>query len=61
MGQGIRHAIDFLNIDTEGHVLNVLRSFNLDKIDVRVIKIEHKHTGKEEIMQVLEKKIHRLR
>lgn len=49
-------VVDFLKIDTEGHDLNVLRSIDLDSIDVRVIKIEHKHTGKEEIVQLLEAK-----
>jgi len=35
--------IDFLKIDTEGHDLKVLESIDLNKINVKMIKIEHKH------------------
>jgi len=35
--------IDFLKIDTEGHDLKVLKSIDLNNINVKMIKIEHKH------------------
>ena len=35
--------IDFLKIDTEGHDLKVLESIDLNNINVKMIKIEHKH------------------
>ena len=46
--------IDFLKIDTEGHDLIVLKSLNLEKVNVRFIKIEHKHLDKKEIISYLE-------
>jgi len=35
--------IDFLKIDTEGHDLKVLKSIDLNNINVKMIKLEHKH------------------
>jgi len=34
------HKVDFLNIDVEGHELNILKSINLKKFDIKVICIE---------------------
>ena len=46
--------IDFLKIDTEGHDLIVLKSINLERINVKLIKIEHKHLDENEIKNYLE-------
>lgn len=35
--------IDFLKVDTEGADLRVLQSLDLSRVDVRFIKVEHKH------------------
>ena len=40
-------SIDFLKIDTEGHDIKVLESLDLDKVYVKMIKIEHQHVDKE--------------
>lgn len=40
--------IDYLKIDTEGHDWEILNSIDLDKIKPKIIKIEHKHSGKKE-------------
>ena len=45
--------IDYLKIDTEGHDLIVLQSINLEKINVKMIKIEHKHLNKDDIINHL--------
>jgi len=45
--------IDYLKIDTEGHDLIVLQSINLEKINVKMIKIEHKHLNKNDIINHL--------
>ena len=45
--------IDLLKIDTEGHDLIVLQSINLEKINVKMIKIEHKHLNKDDIIDYL--------
>ena len=34
------YKIDFLNIDVEGHELNILKSINLKKFDIKVICVE---------------------
>ena len=34
------YKVDFLNIDVEGHELNILKSINLKKFDIKVICIE---------------------
>ena len=34
------YKVDFLNIDAEGHELNILKSINLKKFDIKVICIE---------------------
>lgn len=47
------HEIDFLKIDTEGHDLIVLQSIDLQKVHVKMIKIEHKHLNKDDIMDHL--------
>ena len=47
------HEIDFLKIDTEGHDLIVLQSIDLQKVHVKMIKIEHKHLNKADIMNHL--------
>ena len=47
--------IDYLKIDTERHDLIVLKSLNLDKVNVKMIKIEHKHLNECEIIEYLKK------
>ena len=34
------YKVDFLNIDAEGHELNILKSINLKKFDIKVICVE---------------------
>lgn len=46
--------IDFLKIDTEGHDIKVLESIDLDKVYVKMIKIEHKHVDKVDIVNHLQ-------
>ena len=46
--------IDFLKIDTEGYDIKVLESIDLDKVYVKMIKIEHKHVGSEYIVRYLQ-------
>ena len=45
--------IDFLKIDTEGHDYRVLKTIDLDKINVKMIKIEHKHLNQQLIIDHL--------
>tara|TARA_B100000424_G_scaffold104122_1_gene78417 strand:- start:16315 stop:16878 length:564 start_codon:yes stop_codon:yes gene_type:complete len=45
--------VDFLKIDTEGHDYRVLKTLDLDKINVRMIKIEHKHLNQQLIIDHL--------
>jgi|TARA_B100000073_G_scaffold346964_1_gene359823 FkbM family methyltransferase len=40
------NEVDYLKIDTEGHDWEILKSIDLNKIKPKVIKIEHKHSGK---------------
>ncbi len=47
-------TIDFLKIDTEGHDIIVLKSIDLEKINVKMIKIEHKHVSHIDIIKHLE-------
>lgn len=47
-------VIDFLKIDTEGHDIKVLESIDLDKVYVKMIKIEHKHVDKGHIVRYLQ-------
>ena len=46
--------IDFLKIDTEGHDFIVLQSLDLDKVYVKMIKIEHKHLNPQPIIEYLQ-------
>ena len=46
--------IDLLKIDTEGHDFIVLSTIDLNKINVRTIKIEHKHLNAQLIIDHLE-------
>lgn len=46
--------IDFLKIDTEGHDIKVLESIDLDKVYVKMIKIEHQHVDDEYLKNYLE-------
>ena len=46
-------SIDFLKIDTEGNDLRVLQSLDLSRVNVRFIKIEHKHCDAAEIEKYL--------
>lgn len=48
-------SIDFLKIDTEGTDLIVLKSLNLEKVYVKMIKIEYKHLNLNEIKDHLKK------
>ena len=43
-----------MKIDTEGYDIKVLESLDLDKIYVKMIKIEHKHVDKEYIVKYLQ-------
>lgn len=45
--------IDFLKIDTEGYDFTVLQSIDLDKVNVKMIKIEHKHLDPSTIIEHL--------
>jgi len=45
--------IDFLKIDTEGHDFHVLKSIDLNRIYVKMIKIEHKHINHTEVIEYL--------
>jgi len=46
--------IDYLKIDTEGHDWEVLKQIDLKEIQPKIIKIEHKHSGrKDEIRNYL--------
>jgi FkbM family methyltransferase len=38
---GAPHVIDYMSIDTEGSELDILRSFDFEKYEVRVISVEH--------------------
>ncbi len=38
-------CIDYMSIDTEGSEFEILSTFNFEKYDVRVITVEHNHTG----------------
>ncbi|MGB1915938.1 MAG: FkbM family methyltransferase, partial [Paracoccaceae bacterium] len=44
--------IDFLKIDTEGHELNILKSFSF-KVRPRSIKVEHRLTDDLAISEIL--------
>ncbi len=46
--------IDFLKIDTEGYDFTVLQSIDLDKVNVKMIKIEHKHLDSSPIIEHLQ-------
>lgn len=46
--------IDFLKIDTEGYDFTVLQSIDLDKVNVKMIKIEHKHLNSAPIIEHLQ-------
>ena len=45
--------VDFLKIDTEGHDYRVLKTIDLNKINVKMIKIEHKHLSSQSIIDHL--------
>tara|TARA_B100000282_G_scaffold296704_1_gene279631 strand:- start:1974 stop:2531 length:558 start_codon:yes stop_codon:yes gene_type:complete len=45
--------VDFLKIDTEGHDFRVLKTIDLNKINVKMIKIEHKHLSSQTIIDHL--------
>ena len=38
--------VDYLKIDTEGHDWEILQSIDMNKIKPKIIKVEHKHSGK---------------
>lgn len=46
-------TIDYLNLDVEGHELDVLKSFDWNKIQVNVISVEIAHQTKTEIQLFL--------
>jgi FkbM family methyltransferase len=43
---GARRRIDYLSLDTEGSELDILSAFDFDAYDVRLITVEHNHTGR---------------
>ena len=45
--------IDFLKIDTEGHEINILNGFNFSRVRPKFIKIEHRLTDDQRIMERL--------
>ena len=49
-------SVDFLKIDTEGHDFKVLQSIDLDRVYVKMIKIEHKHVSSRDIEEYLRDK-----
>jgi FkbM family methyltransferase len=51
---GAPKVIDYLSIDTEGSEINILRSFDFYRFDVRIITVEHNYTSaREEIYDLL--------
>ena len=49
-------SVDFLKIDTEGHDFQVLKSIDLERVYVKMIKIEHKHVTSTKIEKYLRAK-----
>ena len=45
--------INFLKIDTEGHDFIILQSLDIKKVNVDIIKIEHKHSSCDKIFNFL--------
>ncbi len=45
------HALDVLQIDVEGHDLQVLETIDLDKYRPKIIQFEHGHLSRREIVR----------
>jgi hypothetical protein len=46
-------VIDYISIDTEGSELEILRGFNFEEFDVKIITVEHNYTSRREQLQDL--------
>ena len=54
-----RTRLDYLSLDVEGLEMEVIRTIPFDRIDIRVISVEHKHVpgGKESLRKYIEKQV----
>ena len=54
-----RTRLDYLSLDVEGLEMEVIRTIPFDRIDIRVISVEHKHVpgGKEALRKYIEKQV----
>jgi hypothetical protein len=51
------NEIDYLSIDTEGSEYDILRSFNFEKYNIKIITCEHNHSVmREKIFSLLSSK-----
>jgi len=50
---GAPNRIDYLSVDTEGSELDILRAFNFNKYDVRLITVEHNFTMNRDAIRTL--------
>jgi FkbM family methyltransferase len=50
---GAPNRIDYLSVDTEGSELDILRAFNFNKYDVRMITVEHNFTMNRDAIRIL--------
>lgn len=47
---GAPQRIDYLSIDTEGSELDILKAFDFDRWDLRLITVEHNHTEQRQLL-----------